>query len=159
MGFNSVLSSYNEKNIGEILNKIENEDLLKFGMIPEFIGRLPVCATLDELDQDMLIRIMVEPKNALIKQFEYLFKMDNIELEIKKDARKEIAKMAISRKTGARGLRSIMENILIDLMFKAPDLKDLNKIVINNDVVTKKSSPIMMFSSKSNNEKITMNRS
>ena len=153
IGFNSTLSNFKEEKIGDSLRKLENEDLLKFGMIPEFVGRLPVCATLQELDQEMLVKIMIEPKNAILKQFELLFKMDNIILEIKDEALKEIAKMAIKRKTGARGLRSIMENLLSDLMFKSPDLKELKKIIINFDVVTNKSSPIMLFSNKTNTEK------
>ena len=159
IGFNSTLTDYDEKNIGDTLNDLENEDLLKFGMIPEFIGRLPVCATLEELDEKMLIRIMKEPKNAIIKQFEQLFKMDNIELEVKNDALFEIAKLAVMRKTGARGLRSIMEELLIDLMFESPDQKELKKIVINNDVVTKKSQPIFLFTNKENNQKIAVNKS
>ncbi len=158
IGFNSTLSNFNETSIGESLLKVENEDLLKFGMIPEFIGRLPVCATLEDLDKKMLHRIMIEPKNAIVKQFEMLFKMDNIELEIKKDALQEIAIMAIKRKTGARGLRSIMENILVDLMFSAPDLKELKKIIINRDVVIKKSAPILLLSNKSNSEKLAVNK-
>ena len=127
-------------------------------MIPEFIGRLPVCATLQELDEKMLIRIMSEPKNAIIKQFQVLFKMDNIDLEMKKDALKEIAKLAILRKTGARGLRSIMEDLLVDLMFESPDHKDLKKIMINQDVVIKKSKPILLFANKDNNQKIAVNK-
>ena len=138
---------------------IENEDLLKFGMIPEFIGRLPVCATLEELDDKMLIRIMKEPKNAIIKQFELLFKMDNIELEIKNDALSEIANLAVKHKTGARGLRSIMENLLVDLMFETPDQKELKKIVINCEVVKKMSHPILLFAKKENNQKIAVNKS
>ena len=156
IGFNSKLSDFKDQKIGEVLNKVQNEDLLKFGMIPEFIGRLPVCSTLNELDEKMLVRIMNEPKNALVKQYELLFKMDNIELEIKNDALKEIAVMAIKRKTGARGLRSIMENLLVDLMYNSPDLKELKKIIINYDVVTNKSSPILLFSSKNRSEKIAI---
>ena len=159
MGFNATLSNFEDKNIGETLYNLENEDLLKYGMIPEFIGRLPVCTTLEELDEDMLIRICVEPKNAIVKQFESLFKMDNIYLEIKKDALKEIAKMSIKRKTGARGLRSIIEDLLIDLMYETPDLKDLKKIIINNEVITKKSQPILLFSNKVNTEKLSVNKS
>ena len=158
IGFNSTLSNYKETKIGDSLLKLENEDLLKFGMIPEFIGRLPVCATLEELDEKMLIRIMKEPKNAITKQFELLFKMDNVELEIKSNALIEIAKLAVQRKTGARGLRSIMEDLLVDLMFEAPDQKDLKKIIINNDVVTKKIKPMLMFASK-DNQKIAANKS
>ncbi len=158
IGFNSNLSNFESSNIGDILSKIENEDLLKFGMIPEFVGRLPVCATLTELNEKMLVRIMKEPKNAITKQFEVLFKMDNIDLEIKNDALIEIASLAVKRKTGARGLRSIMEDLLVDLMYESPDQKDLNKIVINSDVVTKKIEPMLVFSPKSN-EKIAVNKS
>ena len=125
IGFNSSLTDFNEKNIGDTLNMLENEDLLKFGLIPEFIGRLPVCTTFEELDVKMFIRIMKEPKNAIIKQFELLFQMDNIELEIKNDALLEIANLAVKHKTGARGLRSIMEKLLVDLMFETPDQKEL----------------------------------
>jgi len=159
IGFNSTLSNFKEKNIEELLSKVENEDLLKFGMIPEFIGRVPVCCTLNELDKDMLVRIMIEPKNALVKQYQSLFKMENIELEFKNDAMKEIASLAIKRKTGARGLRSIMENLLINLMFEAPDSKDLKKIIINSDVVTNKNPPILLFSSNKGNNKLSLNRS
>ena len=159
IGFNATLSNFQDQNIGETLTRLENEDLLKFGMIPEFIGRLPVCTTLEELDKNMLIRISVEPKNAIIKQFETLFKMDDISLEFKKDALQEIAIMAIKRKTGARGLRSIIENLLIDLMFETPDMKDLKKIIINHEVVTKKSLPILLFSNKLNTEKLSVNKS
>ena len=123
IGFNSSLSNFTEKKITDSLNNLENEDLLKYGMIPEFIGRLPVCTTLEELSEEMLVRIMKEPKNAITRQFEALFKMDNVELEIKNDALIEIAKLAITRKTGARGLRSIMESLLMDLIYDSPDLK------------------------------------
>ena len=157
IGFNSSLSNFDEKSIGEVLLNLENEDLLKFGMIPEFIGRLPVCATLEELDEKMLVRIMKEPKNAIIKQFEALFKMDKIDLEIKNDALNEIASLAVKRKTGARGLRSIMEDILVDLMFESPDQKNLTKIIINNEVVKKKVKPILIFSEK-NNQKIAISK-
>ena len=159
IGFNSTLTDFNEKKIGDTLKMLENEDLLKFGMIPEFIGRLPVCATLEELDDKMLIRIMKEPKNAIIKQFELLFKMDNIELEIKNDALIEIANLAVKYNTGARGLRSIMENLLIDLMFESPDQKELKKIVINSEVVKKMSQPILLFANKDNNQKLAVNKS
>jgi len=159
IGFNSTLTDFNEKKIGDTLRMLENEDLLKFGMIPEFIGRLPVCATLEELDDRMLIRIMKEPKNAIIKQFELLFKMDNIELEIKNEALLEIANLAVKHNTGARGLRSIMENLLIDLMFESPDQKELRKIVINSEVVKKMSLPILLFANKNNNKKLAVNKS
>ena len=158
IGFNSTLSNFRDRKIGESLEKLENEDLLKYGMIPEFIGRLPVCATLKELDQKMLVRIMKEPKNAITKQFEVLFKMDNVELEIKNDALIEIAKLAVKRNTGARGLRSIMEELLVDLMYEAPDQTNLKKIIINNQVVKKKNKPMLMFAVK-DSEKIAVNKS
>jgi len=158
IGFNATLSNHEDNKIGDSLQNLENEDLLKFGMIPEFIGRLPVCATLEELDEKMLIQIMKEPKNAIMKQFEALFKMDNVQLEIKDDALIEIAKLAVLRKTGARGLRSIMEELLLDLMYETPDQKDLKKIVINRDVIIKKNKPIMMYSSK-DSSKIIINKS
>jgi len=154
IGFNSTLNQFNEKNVGESLIALENQDLLKFGMIPEFIGRLPVIATLEELDEKKLVEIMKEPKNALIKQFHSLFKMDGINLEIKNEALIEIAKLAVHQKTGARGLRSIIEYLLIDLMYESPDQKDLEKIVISADVVQKNSKPILIFSNKQNNQKI-----
>ena len=141
------------------MQSLQNEDLLKFGMIPEFIGRLPVVTTLEELDLDMLIRIMQEPKNALIKQYEALFRMDGVNLEIKNDALKEIAKLAIEQKTGARGLRSILEALLNELMFKAPDYKDLEKIIINKEVVNKNSEAIMIYNNKNSNQKILVNKS
>ena len=159
IGFNSILSNYNDNKIGDSLRNLENEDLLKFGMIPEFVGRLPVCATLEELDEKMLIRIMSEPKNAIIKQFEVLFKMDDVDLEIKEDALLEIAKLAILRKTGARGLRSIMEDLLLDSMYDTPNQKELNKIIINSEVVSKRSKPILLFHNKNNNQKLVSNKS
>ncbi len=159
IGFNSKLDLEPKKTIGVSLKNLENQDLLKFGMIPEFIGRLPVITTLSELDEDMLIRIMTQPKNAIIKQFESLMKMDGVKLEIKEDALKEIAKLAVSQNTGARGLRSIIEDSLMDLMYKVPDQKDLYKVVINKDVIAKKSDPILIYSNKDNNEKLMSNNS
>ncbi len=159
IGFNSNLELEHEKAVGASLKKLENQDLLKFGMIPEFIGRLPVITTLSELDEDMLIRIMTQPKNAIVKQFESLMKMDGVKLEIKEDALKAIAKLAVSQNTGARGLRSIIEDSLMDLMYKVPDQKDLYKVVINKDVIAKKSDPILIYSNKENNQKLMSNNS
>jgi len=159
IGFNSSISEFNNNSISESLIKLENQDLLKFGMIPEFIGRLPVIATLKELDENMLMKIMQEPKNALLKQYSSLFKMDGIKLDIKNEALKEIAQLAIEQKTGARGLRSIIEKLLIDLMFNAPDKKDLEKIVINKEVVLGKTDPLMIYSNKQTNQKILANKS
>ena len=159
IGFNSKLDLETKKTIGASLKKLENQDLLKFGMIPEFIGRLPVITTLSELDEEMLIRIMTQPKNAIVKQFESLMKMDGVKLEIKEDALKEIAKLAVSQNTGARGLRSIIEDSLMDLMYKIPDQKDLYKVVINKDVIAKKSDPILIYSNKENSQKLMSNNS
>ena len=159
IGFNSKLDLEPKKTVGASLKKLENQDLLKFGMIPEFIGRLPVVTTLSELDEDMLIRIMTQPKNAIVKQFESLMKMDGVKLEIKEDALKEIAKLAVSQNTGARGLRSIIEDSLMDLMYKAPDQKDLYKVVINKDVIAKKTDPILIYSNKENSQKLMSNNS
>ncbi len=159
IGFNSKLDLESKKTIGASLKKLENQDLLKFGMIPEFIGRLPVITTLNELDEDMLVRIMTQPKNAIVKQFESLMKMDGVKLEIKEDAMKEIAKLAVSQNTGARGLRSIIEDSLMDLMYKVPDQKDLYKVVINKDVIIKKSDPILIYSNKENSQKLMSNNS
>ncbi len=158
MGFNSI-TNINSDIIKYSLKKLENKDLLKFGMIPEFIGRLPVIATLEELDEDMLIKIMTEPKNALIKQFQALFKMDGISIEFKVEALKEVAKLAVQQNTGARGLRTIIEETLIDLMYSSPDMKDLDKIIINKDVVSNKSEPILIYSNKESNQKILANNS
>ena len=159
IGFNSKLDLEPKKTIGASLKKLENQDLLKFGMIPEFIGRLPVITTLSELDEDMLIRIMTQPKNAIVKQFESLMKMDGVKLEIKDDALKEIAKLAVSQNTGARGLRSIIEDSLMNLMYDAPDQKDLYKVIINKDVISKKSDPILIYSNKENSQKLMSNNS
>ncbi len=159
IGFNSVITEFDEKSLGNSFLNLENQDLLKFGMIPEFIGRLPVIATLEELDKAMLIQIMTEPKNALIKQFNSLFRMDGINLDIKSDALKEIANLAIQQKTGARGLRSIIEKLLIDLMFDTPDKKNLESVIINKDTVLEKKEPILIYSNKQTNQKILANKS
>ncbi|MDA9748941.1 ATP-dependent Clp protease ATP-binding subunit ClpX [Pelagibacteraceae bacterium] len=158
IGFNSNLQIKSDSS-ESTLNKLENKDLLKFGMIPEFIGRLPVITTLKELDEKMLIEIMTQPKNALIKQFQALFKMDGINIEFKNDALKEIANLAVKQNTGARGLRTIMENTLIDLMYTSPDIKNLDRIVVNKDVVLKKSDPILIYTNKQANHKILANNS
>ena len=159
IGFNSKLNDNTSTKIGENLEHLENKDLLKFGMIPEFIGRLPVISTLTELSEEMLIKIITEPKNALIKQFQSLFKMDGVRLEFKEDALSEIAQLAVEQNTGARGLRSIIEETLVNLMYDAPDIKDLYKIVINKDVVSKNSEPILIYSNKNSNQKIIANNS
>ena len=128
-------------------------------MIPEFIGRLPVITTLKDLNEEMLVKIMCEPRNALIKQFQALFKMDGINIEFKNDALKEIARLAVEQNTGARGLRTIIESTLMDLMYSSPDMKNLDKIVINKDVVLNKTEPLLIYSNKETNEKIIANNS
>ena len=159
IGFNSKIDLGPKNKVGDSLKKLENQDLLKFGMIPEFIGRLPVITTLGELDEDMLIKIMTQPKNAIIKQFETLMRMDGVKLEVKEDALIEIAKLAVSQNTGARGLRSIIEESLMDLMYKVPDQKDLYKVVINKEVISKKADPILIYSNKEDNQKLMSNNS
>lgn len=144
IGFNSEIKSVNETS-GELLKKIQPEDLLKFGLIPEFVGRLPVMVTLDELDTETLVRIIIEPKNALLKQYKKLFSMDNVELEIEDDAMVKIAEKAIERKTGARGLRSIMEGLMTDVMFEIPSRQDVRKCVITKDTVDGAAQPALVL--------------
>jgi ATP-dependent Clp protease ATP-binding subunit ClpX len=128
------------------LRHCEPEDLLKFGLIPEFVGRLPVIATLEDLDEAALIKILVEPKNALIKQYAKLFALEDVKLTFAEDAQSAIAKRAIERKTGARGLRSIMESILLDTMYDLPSMEGVDEVVIDKDVVGGKKDPIRVFS-------------
>lgn len=135
IGFGSEAKSGEERNISELLEKLQPDDLLKFGLIPEFIGRLPVIVSLEELDEEALISILKEPKNALVKQYQTLCKMDNVDLTVTDDAYKAIAQKAIERKTGARGLRSIMENLLQDVMYTLPDQKDVKEVIIDKDSV------------------------
>jgi len=127
---------------------VEPEDLLKFGLIPEFIGRLPVIATLEDLDEQALVRILTEPKNALVKQYQRLFEMESVELTIHEDALRSIAKKAIERKTGARGLRSIMEAILLDTMFELPSFEGVEEVVISPEVVEGKARPLHIYSER-----------
>ena len=142
MGFEAEVKSNEENRIEEILAKVETEDLLKFGLIPEFVGRVPVVTTLEELDLDALVRILTEPVNALTKQYQALFEMENITLEFTEDGLRAIAKAAMERKTGARGLRGVMEKLLMDSMFDAPDAQDVERIVINADVVEGATPPL-----------------
>lgn len=141
VGFGANAKSGEEKNISELLEKLQPDDLLKFGLIPEFIGRLPVIVSLEELDEEALISILKEPKNALVKQYQTLCKMDNVELTVTDDAYKAIAQKAIERKTGARGLRSIMENLLQDVMYTLPDQKDVKEVIIDKESVLGEKKP------------------
>ena len=148
IGFGANVRDPDERNISELLVDLEPEDLIKFGLIPEFIGRLPVIATLEDLDEEALIRILTEPKNALTKQYKMLFDMDGVNLEFREDALRAIAKKAIERKTGARGLRSILEGILMDPMFDIPTATDIEEVIINEDVVTGTAQPLVVHTNK-----------
>ena len=144
IGFGADVRDPGDRKIGELLAELEPEDLIKFGLIPEFVGRLPVLATLEDLDEDALIQILTKPKNALLKQYQKLFEMDDVNLEFRDDALKAVAKKAIERKTGARGLRSIMENILMEPMFDIPTTGDIEEVVINADVVENGAAPLVV---------------
>ncbi len=152
IGFNAEVKSDEEKESNAMLRFTEPEDLNKFGLIPEFIGRLPVVATLEELDEDALIQILTEPKNALIKQYEALFAMENVKLSFSKEALRAVAKQAVERKTGARGLRSILEGMLLDTMFELPGMEGVEEVVINKEVVAGKADPLVIYS-ESNGKK------
>ena len=145
MGFGADIKSKADKNIGEILAQLQPEDLLKFGLIPEFVGRLPVVATLNALDEAALLRILTEPRNALTKQYQRLFEMDDVELSFEEDALKEIAKKAMERKTGARGLRSIIEESMLDIMFEVPSNPDIEKCTVTKDTILKKANPELVL--------------
>jgi ATP-dependent Clp protease ATP-binding subunit ClpX len=148
IGFGADVRGPDDRKTGEILKNVEPEDLLKFGLIPEFVGRLPVVATLEDLDEAALIQILTEPKNALVKQYERLFEMENVSVEFTEDALKAISSKAIARKTGARGLRSIMESILLDPMFDLPGLEGVEEIVINKEVVEGRAQPLYIYTDR-----------
>lgn len=143
IGFTAEVKKKDEaKKLGELFREVEPEDLIKFGLIPEFIGRLPVLATLDELDEEALVQILTEPKNALTRQYQYLFEMENVSLEFEPEALRAVAQKALERKTGARGLRSILENILLDTMYDLPSREDIGHVVITKEVVENQAEPI-----------------
>ena len=148
MGFGADVRSVSDHSTGEILKNVEPEDLLKFGLIPEFVGRLPVIATLGDLDEKALVEILVSPKNALVKQYQRLFDMESIKLTFSDDALTTIANKAIERKTGARGLRSIMEAILLESMYDLPSIDDVEEIVINSEVVEGRAQPLQIYSDR-----------
>ena len=143
-----VKSPDNDENIGELLQEVEPEDLVKYGLIPEFVGRLPVVATLEELDEEALVEILVEPKNALSKQYQKLFEMENVQLEFRDDALRAVAQRAMLRKTGARGLRTILETVLLDTMYELPSMKSAVKVVVDEAVVTGENKPYVIYQSK-----------
>lgn len=144
IGFGADVRGPEDKSLSDLLAGLEPEDLIKFGLIPEFVGRLPVIATLEDLDEDALVRILTEPKNALTKQYGALFEMDDVRLEFRDEALRAIARKAIERKTGARGLRSILEGILMDTMFDIPTASDIEEVVINEDVVNDNAPPMVV---------------
>ena len=131
--------------LGEVLKEVQPEDLLKFGLIPEFIGRLPVIATLFELDEAALVDILTKPKNSLIKQYQKLFEMDDVRLKFTKPALRAIARKAIERESGARGLRAILEESMLDIMYEVPSKKGVKEVVVSDDVVSKKDIPVMVY--------------
>ena len=145
MGFGAEVRSKDDKKLGEILSRIEPVDLLKYGLIPEFVGRLPVVATLEELDEEALIEILKEPKNALVKQYQKLFEMEKVSLKFTDGALVAIARETLNRKTGARGLRSILENAMLDVMYEIPSQDRVKEVVINEDTILQKSRPIVLY--------------
>ncbi|MDD5036749.1 MAG: ATP-dependent Clp protease ATP-binding subunit ClpX [Methylococcaceae bacterium] len=146
IGFSAEVKSKDERrNVGQVLADVEAEDLIRYGLIPEFVGRLPVVATLEELDEDALVKILTEPKNALVKQYKKLFEMEGCELEIREDALKSISKRAMERKTGARGLRTILEHTLLDTMYELPSTDHISKVVIDEKVVGGETQPYLIY--------------
>lgn len=143
IGFNGSLGLKHEKNVGEILKEVMPQDFIKFGLIPEFIGRVPVVVSLDALDEEAMVRILKEPKNSLVKQYQALMEMDGVELEFEEEALREVAKIAMERKTGARGLRSVIEKTMTDVMYESPSDQTIQKCVITKDAVTGKESPVV----------------
>ena len=152
IGFGAdIKSKSNENSVGELLRDLEPEDLIKYGLIPEFVGRMPVVATLEELDEPALITILTEPKNALVKQYSKLFELEGVELEIRDDALKAVAKKAMDRKTGARGLRSIVEKALLETMFELPSMKNVGKVTVDASVIKDGSQPLYVYQDEQRN--------
>jgi ATP-dependent Clp protease ATP-binding subunit ClpX len=148
IGFSAtVKGKKDEKSVGDVLREIQSGDLVKFGLIPEFIGRLPVVATLDELDKDALVRILTEPRNSLVRQYERLFEMESVELEFRDAALDAVATLAMERKTGARGLRTILESALLDSMYRVPSEEHVSKVVIEDTVIRGEADPILIYES------------
>jgi ATP-dependent Clp protease ATP-binding subunit ClpX len=147
IGFNAEVIKKDERLVGSIISEVEPEDLVKYGLIPEFIGRLPVVATLRELDEEALMQILTQPKNSLVKQYQKLFDMESVELDIRESALKAIAQKAMQRNTGARGLRSILENVLLDTMYRVPSEGNVTKVVIDESVINGESEPLLIYES------------
>jgi ATP-dependent Clp protease ATP-binding subunit ClpX len=145
IGFGAAVQSKDRREVSALLREVEPEDLIKYGLIPEFVGRLPVVATLEELDEEALVRILTEPKNALTKQYQKLFQMEGVELEFRDYALNAISRKALARKTGARGLRSIIEHALLDIMFELPSMQNVSKVVIDEATILGDGKPILMY--------------
>jgi ATP-dependent Clp protease ATP-binding subunit ClpX len=146
IGFSAEVKSKSQKRpVGQVLHEVEPEDLVRYGLIPEFVGRLPVVATLEELDEEALVRILSEPKNALTKQYQKLFDMEGVELEFRDDALHGIARKAMERKTGARGLRTILEHVLLDTMYDLPSAKDVSRVVVDEAVIRGDAKPYLIY--------------
>jgi ATP-dependent Clp protease ATP-binding subunit ClpX len=145
MGFEAQIQSKGEADLGETISLVQPEDLIKFGLIPEFIGRIPVTATLDELSLDALVRILTEPKNALIRQYAKLFELEDVVLKFSDNALLAIASAAVERKSGARGLRAILESVMLDIMYDIPSNPSISECVINEDVITKAERPLLLY--------------
>jgi ATP-dependent Clp protease ATP-binding subunit ClpX len=145
MGFKGEIKARKDKKLSEVLSQVQPTDLIKFGMIPEFVGRLPVMATLEELDVPALIRILTEPRNALVKQYQKIFEFEGASLRFTDDALEAVAQQAIERKIGARGLRMILEELMLDMMFMLPSQTEVKEVVVTRDVVLKKSSPLIVM--------------
>ena len=145
MGFGSDLRKRDERKASELLQEVQTEDLLKFGLIPEFVGRLPMIATLEELDEQALVRILREPKNALTRQYQKLFEMENVHLKFTDGALTAIAREALKRKSGARGLRAIMENVMLDIMYDIPSQPNIKEVLISEEVITAHDQPIVLY--------------
>ena len=150
MGFGADLKSKQDMRAGEILPHAQTEDLLKIGLIPEFIGRLPIIATLEDLDHNALVRVLTEPRNAIIRQYQKLFAIERVTLRFTDSAVNAIAKKAVTRKTGARGLRAILEEVMLELMYDIPSQTDIQECIVNEDVITGRSKPILIYSNEQN---------
>ncbi len=146
IGFNATVKSKDEgKSLGEVFHEVEPEDLIKFGLIPEFVGRLPVIATLEELGEDALLQILTEPRNALTKQYQKLFAMEDVDLEFRTEALRAVARRAMERKTGARGLRSILEGVLLGTMYDLPSQENVSKVVVDEKAISGESEPLLIY--------------
>ncbi|MBL8543988.1 MAG: ATP-dependent Clp protease ATP-binding subunit ClpX [Hyphomonadaceae bacterium] len=152
IGFGATVRDEDDRRTGDVLREVEPDDLLKFGLIPEFVGRLPVLATLEDLDEAALVTILTEPKNALVKQYQRMFEMENVKLTFPDEALRAISRKAIQRKTGARGLRSILESILLDTMFELPSMRSVEEVVVSADVVEGRAKPLQIYSERRNGQ-------